>query len=96
MSYSRWSNSSWYTFWAVRGEELLQGNINEEVFAGWYDMDNTIDWTFEEVNNLLSKEPDDAINLIQLKYDCSPDEANELQEYMQEWRADVRKEYTLL
>jgi len=93
MSYSRWSNSSWYTFWAVRGEELLQNNINEEIFAAWYDMDHTIDWTFEEVDNLLQKDHEQIISLLQLKYGCSPDEANELQEYMQVWRADVKIEY---
>lgn len=93
MSYSRWSNSSWYTFWAVRGEELLQGDINEEVFAAWYDMDHTIDWTFEDVNDLLSKGHEHIIKLLQIKYGCSADEANELQEYMQMWRSDVRAEY---
>jgi Tfp pilus assembly protein PilP len=29
-----------------------------------------------------------------MKYDCSPDEANELQEWMQEWRSDVKREFT--
>ena len=62
MSYSRWSNSSWYTFWAVRGEESLQGDINEEVFVGWYDMDHTIDWTYKEVDNLLN--PDNSTTEI--------------------------------
>ena len=93
MSYSRWSNSSWYTFWAVRGEESLQGDINEEVFAGWYDMDHTIDWTYKEVDNLLNKHYDYITKHLEMVYGCSPDEANELQEYMQVWRSDVKREY---
>lgn len=92
MSYSRWSNSSWYTFWALRGEQDPQ-SIDEEIFAGWYGMDKCIDWTYVEVDNLLHKDPEYIIRLLQLRYDCSPDEAGELQEYMQLWRTDVKREY---
>lgn len=93
MSYSRWSNSSWYTFWAVRGEKLTPSDINEEVFAGWYNIDKCIDWSYKEVDALLHRAPDAIIKHLAMLYGCSLDEANELQEYMQEWRTDVRRQY---
>ena len=93
MSYSRWSNSSWYVFW----DSAMSGDLKEnQHLACWYDMsdEHMIAWSYTQVDELLQRKPDVIINLIQMKYDCSPDEANELQEWMQEWRSDVRKEYT--
>lgn len=93
MSYSRWSNSSWYVFW----DSAMSGDTKEnQHLACWYDMsdDHQISWSFEKVDSLLKEHPEHVIRIIQLKYDCSPDEANELQEYMQDWRTDVRKQFT--
>jgi hypothetical protein len=41
MSYSRWSNSSWYSFYNV-----------ENTLSLWYNMNNLQDWTYEECLSL--------------------------------------------
>ena len=43
MSYSRWSNSSWYSFYNVNGRLSL-----------WLDMEHTIDWEYDD---LIDKNP---------------------------------------
>jgi len=90
MSYSRWSDSSWYTFWdASRSGETKE----EQELAVWYDVDTLISWTFEELQSLLSKDHSYAIHLLEMKYQCSPDEATEVMEYMQQFCNDVKKEF---
>ena len=93
MSYSRWSTSSWYVFW----DAAYSGETKEsQALACWYSVDDAdkTSWTYERVNDLLSKHSDYIIRMIQVRYDCSPDEAGELQEYMQQWRSDVNREFT--
>jgi len=93
MSYSRWSNGSWYVFW----DSAMSGDLREnQHLACWYDMsdEHMIAWSYERVDSLLQEHPETIIRMIQIKYDCSPDEANELQEYMQIWRTDVKREFT--
>jgi len=95
MSYSRWGGSNWYTYWdASRSGETMQ----EQVMSCWYSMDDNhqIAWTYDKVDSLLKEHPEYIIRLIQLRYDCSPDEAGELQEYMQEWRMDVKRQFNAL
>ena len=92
MSYSRWSNSSWYTFWNASGGKTRE----TQVLSAWYSLDGTIDWTYEEVEKFLSNSHERIISLLEHKYGCSGDEANELQEIMQVWMADVKKEFPLL
>lgn len=92
MSYSRWSNGSWYVFW----DAATSGKTKEEqALACWYSMDDADQqsWDYTRVDELLNKDPDYIIRLIQLRYDCSPDEAGELQEYMQLWRTDVKRQF---
>ena len=92
MSYSRWSNGSWYVFW----DSALSGDLKEnQHLACWYDLgeDHQISWSYEKVDTLLKEHPEYIIRMIQLRYDCSPDEAGELQEYMQIWRTDVNREF---
>jgi hypothetical protein len=89
MSYSRWGRSSWYVFWNASSGKT----IDSQVLSAWYSLDGTIDWTYEEVAKLFKNTPDNIINLLRIKYDCSPDEANELQELMQVWVADVKKQF---
>jgi hypothetical protein len=95
MSYSRWGNGSWYVFWdASQSGDTLES----QHLACWYSIDDadTNSWSYERVHDLLSKHSDFIIRIIQSRYDCSPDEAAELQEYMQEWCWDVKQKYTLL
>ena len=92
MSYSRWGNSSWYVFWESSPSEDLK---EDQHLACWYDMseEHQISWSYTEVDILLHREPDYIIKNLEMKYDCSPDEANELQEYMQLWRTEVNRQY---
>lgn len=92
MSYSRWSNGSWYVFW----DSAMSADTKENQYlACWYDMsdDGQIAWSYTQVDELLSRHPDAIIKNLEMKYGCSPDEANELQEYMQNWRSDVNRQY---
>ena len=48
MSYSRWSNSPWYSFWntcsgPTRGEQVL---------SLWYTIDYCKEWTYDELKSL--------------------------------------------
>lgn len=45
MSYSRWSNSSWYSFYNVNGKLSL-----------WYDMDHCIDIDYEDALTITAEE----------------------------------------
>lgn len=93
MSYSRWSNGSWYVFW----DSMYSGDTKEsQHLACWYSMDedHQISWSYEKVDTLLKEHPEYIIRMIQLRYDCSPDEANELQEYMQMWRTDMNRKFS--
>jgi hypothetical protein len=67
--------------------------MDSQVLSAWYSLDGTIDWTFEEVAKLLKNAPESIIRSLEMRYDCSPDEANELQELMQVWVADVKKQF---
>ena len=89
MSYARWSNSSWYVFW-----NASSGTTREsQVLSAWYSMDKCIDWTFNEVDSLLKCSFQEIVPRLEMKYGCSGDEANELQELMQVWRTDVKNEF---
>ena len=93
MSYSRWSNGSWYVFW----DSMYSGDTKDsQALACWYSLDDgdKPSWTYDEIDKLLKKSFDQIIHTLQIKYDCSPDEANELQEYMQEWRNDVNNQFS--
>jgi hypothetical protein len=75
----------------------MSGDLKENQYlACWYDMsdEHMIAWSYTQVDDLLQRNPDVIIKHLEMKYDCSPDEANELQEYMQEWRTDVKREFT--
>jgi hypothetical protein len=93
MSYSRWSTSSWYVFW----DAAYSGDTKEsQHLACWYSVDDADkgSWSYERVKDFISKKPDSIINILQGRYKCSPDEANELQEYMQVWVSDVNSKFS--
>jgi RIO-like serine/threonine protein kinase len=74
----------------------MSGDSKEnQHLACWYDMsdEQMIEWSYTQVDELLQRNPDVIIKHLEMKYDCSPDEANELQEYMQLWRTDVNRQY---
>ena len=86
MSYSRWSNSRWYTFHHVESGESLE----DQVFATYdaagqarnYDYDTLKGITIPQLRELgrpYEKEPTDA-------------ELAELLRYVEEWLSDVEQE----
>ena len=70
MSYSRWSNSAWYSFYNVNGNLSL-----------WYDLDHIIDLSYEEVTHMLEQEEKIPEFLISV-YECTQEEAIEAIKYM--------------
>lgn len=95
MSYSRWGNSSWYTFWNDSSGE----DRDSQVLSAWYSMseEDCIDWQYWELQELIKKSFDDIIKHIMIRYkNCSPDEAGELQEIMQLFISDVKSDFPLL
>ena len=48
MSYSRWSNSPWYTFWNVCSGPTK----GEQVLSLWYTMDYCKEWTYDELKSM--------------------------------------------
>lgn len=71
MSYSRWSNSCWYSFYNVNGKLSL-----------WYDMEHIIDWEYDELVEIMQQDPEKIPLFFKEVYTCSLDEANEAVEYI--------------
>jgi hypothetical protein len=89
MSYSRWSNSSWYTFW-----NACSGDTRDtQVLSAWYSLDKTIDWTYAEAQDLFKNGILEAAKKLRLIYNCNEDEATELQEIFQIWMGNVRTQF---
>lgn len=86
MSYARWSNSAWYAFYNVNGRLSL-----------WYDMDHTIDWTFEELTDIMSKDPEKILAFFSAVYKCTTEEATEalgyIRAYLEEYDPADSEEY---
>ena len=83
MSYSRWSNSTWYTFWSVSDAKRKE----DEVLSLWADMSQTRDWIYEELVTWTVEDVGKAYTGITLA------EAEEAWGYIQEFLADVDEEY---
>ena len=83
MSYSRWSNSCWYTFWSVSDAKRKE----DEVLSLWADMSQTRDWIYEELVTWTVEDVGKAYTGITLA------EAEEAWGYIQEFLADVDEEY---
>lgn len=90
MSYSRWSNSSWYTFYRSDSGDTL----GEQVFSAWYSLDKCIDWTYDELADLTRDrlKVEDILTRIRFAYGCNDDEATELYDYIQQFMSDARAE----
>ena len=74
MSYSRWSNSAWYSFYNVNGKLSL-----------WYDMDHTIDWTEGELLELMSLEQEEIVSILMETYNCLGSDAIKAIEYIEQF-----------
>ena len=92
MSYSRWSNSSWYTFWSSTPENTP---MEDQEFC----VDCELHFSYKS----LKKDMDKCINNVRSHYEFKMDEDNEnrpsdaeydeLKGYMLEFIQDVEKEF---
>ena len=83
MSYSRWSNSVWYSFWSTSDAKRKE----DEVFCLWADMSQTKDWTYEQLLGFTVEDIGKEYVGITLA------EAEEAWGYIQNFLADVDEEY---
>ena len=86
MSYSRWLNSSFYTYWCSSNAKRKE----EEIFNCHMDLDAQISITYEECIRIV-----DSLVLIKGKVNQIKDdvEAQELQGYIKEFITDVDSKY---
>ena len=90
MSYSRWSNSRWYTFWNASSGKTK----DEQVLSLWYSIDNIRDITYGELKDLVESQAlTAAIDMILWKYDCTVPEAEEAVGYIKEFIRNVEEEF---
>lgn len=82
MSYARWSNSAWYTFYNTSSGEFRE----DQVLSLWYSMNTCYEWTYEQ---LLDFNPEFLIK----EYECNSDEASEAMEYIEEFLKDVEEDF---
>lgn len=88
MSYSRWSNSRWYTFWKTQSEPT---NHNNAQFCVCEPEEETIFLAAE-----IRKNVDACIARLKDSrpgHDASQDELQELRGYMLEFLADIDARY---
>lgn len=83
MSYSRWGNSIWYTFW---NSASSGSSKDEQILSLWYSMDKIIDWTYSELIEI-------TIEDIQRRYDCDLEESQEAMIYINRFIDDVKNEF---
>ena len=81
VSYSRWLNSAFYTFWNSGSPEDKDNNI----FTCFYSLDSHHDFTFKECKEII-KNPDKLQKIIP---EIKPSEELELAGYMKEFISDV-------
>ena len=86
MSYSRWSNSPWYSFYNVNGKLSL-----------WYDMEHTIDWDHDNLVEIMAQDPEKIPYFFKAIYTCSVAEAKEamtyIAQYLEDYDPEATKEY---
>ena len=87
MAYSRWSNSFWYTFWAVSDNKTKDGQI--------FDICTTMSFTYKQ----LTEDMDDCVvkvrEAIEHEVEDKPEDAvyEELKGYIKTFIKDVEEEY---
>ena len=87
MSYSRWSDSVWYTFWNTSSGKTK----DEQILSLWYSFWNTRDITYQELKELA--EDKSIHDMIIWKYKCNVDEAKEAVKYIKRFIQDVEEEF---
>ena len=82
MSYSRWSNSVWYSFYNGSSGDTR----DSQVLSLWYDMEHTIDWTYADLQDVT------AANIVDV-YKCTDAQADEAMRYIAYFMQDVVEDY---
>jgi len=83
MSYSRWSNSSWYSFW----RDTREKDKNKETLCLWYNLNACKDWHYEQLSKF-------TLTFIEQEYNCTRAEAIEALSYVDLFMDDVEEEYS--
>jgi len=81
MSYSRWNNSVWYSFYNT-----------ENKFSLWYDMDKLIDWHYHDLVDMITDEETCCEQLV-LLYGCTLAEAQEALHYIKDFILDRETDF---
>ncbi len=87
MSYSRWLDSKFYTYWAAHNNVYDKG---DEVFIVHHDLTTYRGFTYSECKDMLG----DILKIKgKMNFVDNDEEAKELQGYMERFIVDVDKEY---
>jgi hypothetical protein len=81
MSYSRWSNSTWYTFYNINGCLSL-----------WYDMEHTIDIPYEEALHVTKE---DIIIMYGCTEEQAAEAMEYVGYFIEDYDPKVKEEYEL-
>ena len=85
MSYSRWSDSKWYTYWSTASGPLKE----DQILCLWYSMDMCKDWTYQQLKHM------DIVDLM-IEYAGVPyNDILEAQQYIRAFIHDVDHDYTV-
>ena len=83
MSYSRWSNSNWYSFWCSSSDDLPK---EDQVLALWHATHR--DFTYKELSNI------GATKLKTLYPEANESDINEALDIILTFITDVNNEFT--
>ena len=85
MSYSRWSDSKWYTYWSTSSGPLKE----DQILCLWYSMDMCKDWTYQQLKQM-------NIDDLMIEYGGVPyNDILEAQQYISAFINDVDNDYTV-
>lgn len=95
MSYSRWGNSRWYTFWTTMSPEIKGLFPSKKVKNG--QLFEICDDPVHHISygELTNKPINKTLSEIQLKYNCTNEELDELKGYLLAFKVDVDNEFKL-
>ena len=86
MSYSRWTNSEFYTFWSGSGASKKE----DEQFCCMFSLDSSPHFSYNQVKEMI-KNPD--LMKFMITDDLYPDHIEELLRYMKAFIKDVDIKY---
>jgi len=81
MSYSRWSNSVWYSFYSA-----------DNKFCLWYAGEPHIDWNYHDLADMITDEETCCEQLV-LLYNCTAAEAQEALHYIKDFILDRETDF---